>query len=40
MREFCRDDFVIYMAGPEGTFEARTLAELLPFSFSPAALEP
>ncbi len=33
MREFCRDDFVIYMVNPDG-FEAHTLAEILPFSFS------
>ena len=33
MREFCDDDFVIYMVDAEG-YEARTLAEILPFSFS------
>ena len=33
MREFCKDDFVIYMINPDG-YEAVTLAELLPFSFS------
>ena len=33
MREFCGDDFVIYMVDAEG-YEARTLAEILPFSFS------
>ena len=33
MREFCRDDFVIYMAGPEEAYEAITLAQLLPHSF-------
>ena len=33
MREFCKDDFVIYMMNPDG-YEAVTLAELLPFSFS------
>ena len=33
MREFCRDDFVIYMINPDG-YEAVTLAELLPFSFN------
>ena len=33
MREFCEDDFVIYMVDAEG-YEARTLAEILPFSFS------
>ena len=33
MREFCEDDFVIYMVDADG-YEARTLAEILPFSFS------
>ena len=33
MREFCRDDFVIYMINPQG-YEAVTLAQLLPYSFS------
>ena len=33
MREFCGDDFPIYMITPEG-YEAHTLAEILPFSFS------
>ena len=33
MREFCGDDFRIYMVDAEG-YEARTLAEILPFSFS------
>lgn len=33
MREFCKDDFVIYMIGADG-FEAVTLAQLLPYSFS------
>ena len=32
MREFCEDDFIIYMIGPEG-YEAVTLADLLPHSF-------
>ena len=34
MREFCQDDFIIYMAGPDGQYEKLTLAELLPHSFS------
>ena len=34
MREFCGDDFLIHMAGPNGTFDTRTLADLLPCSFS------
>ena len=33
MREFCKDDFIIYMMNPDG-YEAVTLTELLPFSFS------
>ena len=33
MREFCDDDFIIYMVD-ENSYEARTLAEILPFSFS------
>ena len=33
MREFCEDDFVIYMVNETG-YEAITLAELLPHSFS------
>lgn len=37
LREFCRDDFKIYLGGPHGTILEKTLAELLPLSFS---LEP
>ena len=33
MREFCKDDFTVYLAGPGGTYETRTLAQLLPDSF-------
>ena len=33
MREFCRDDFVVYLVDQEG-YEAVTLKELLPHSFS------
>ena len=33
MREFCRDDFKIYMVKPDG-YECKTLTELLPSSFS------
>ena len=33
MREFCADDFMIYLVNPTG-FEAVTLAQLLPYSFS------
>ena len=34
MREFCADDFIIHMAGPEETIKTRTLSQLLPDSFS------
>ena len=34
LREFCRDDFTVYLAGVDGSFTALTLAELLPYSFS------
>ena len=34
MKEFCREDFHIYMAGADGIWETRTLAQLLPDSFS------
>ena len=33
MREFCKDDFKVYMITPDG-YESRTLADLLPDSFS------
>jgi len=33
LREFCKDDFPIYLATPDG-YETVTLAELLPFGFS------
>ena len=33
LREFCRDDFIIYLAGPNGAYKAVTLGDLLPFSF-------
>ena len=33
MREFCEDDFMLYLVNNEG-FEAVTLADILPFSFS------
>lgn len=33
MREFCEQDFKVYMITPEG-YEERTLADLLPDSFS------
>lgn len=34
MREFCGSDFTIYMTDGSGTIQTRTLAELLPMSFS------
>ena len=34
MREFCQDDFIIYIGGAEDTYETLTLADLLPHSFS------
>ena len=34
MKEFCNDDFLIYVAGPQGAFETYTLAQLLPSGFS------
>ena len=34
MREFCRDDFRIYLVGAEGSIKSVTLAEFLPLSFS------
>ena len=34
MKEFCKADFCIYMAGADGAYEERTLAQLLPDSFS------
>ncbi len=35
MREFCGDDFIIYMVGGADTYETVTLAQLLPHSFDP-----
>ena len=34
MREFCPDDFPVYMVGANGAYERVTLAELLPHSFA------
>ena len=36
MREFCRDEFIIYTGGADGKLNAYTLAQLLPQSFSAA----
>ena len=33
MREFCQDDFTIYVVGAEGKYEIFTLADILPHSF-------
>ena len=33
LREFCRDDFIIYLAGPDGAYKTASLIELLPYSF-------
>ena len=34
MTEFCSGDVPIYLAGADGTWQVKTLAELLPLSFS------
>ncbi len=35
MREFCEDDFMLYMiTSADGAYEAHTLSEILPYSFS------
>ena len=34
MGEFCPGDFPIYLAGADGTWQMKTLAELLPLGFS------
>ena len=34
MREFCREDFAVFLADREGAYQTRTLAQLLPDSFS------
>ena len=39
MREFCDDDFLIHMTGPDGVVQTCTLTQLLPLSFSPKSLE-
>ena len=33
LREFCTHSFPVYLAGPDGQYRTRTLAELLPDSF-------
>ena len=37
MREFCEDDFRVYLVGKDGVCLERTLAQILPDSFRPAA---
>ncbi len=39
MREFCKDDFKIYLGKGDGTYVESSLIEMLPFSFSGANLE-
>lgn len=39
MGEFCREDFIVYMAGPGGSYKAVTLADLLPYRFSAGDIE-
>lgn len=34
LREFCGDDFTVYVAGADGKYETYTLAQLLPHSFN------
>lgn len=34
MREFCDQDFPVYLADRDGTYQTRTLAQLLPDSFA------
>ena len=35
MREFCDDDFLVYLIGKDGSYETLTLEKLLPSSFKP-----
>ena len=35
MREFCEDDFKLYLVGKDGVYLERTLAQVLPDSFRP-----
>ena len=34
MREFCEDDFLVYLVREDGAYDTMTLAQLLPYSFS------
>ncbi len=38
LREFCGDDFLVYLVTPEG-YEIRTMGQLLPDSFSSANMD-
>ena len=40
LAEFCPPEFPVLLVTGEGTFEKRTLAELLPMGFGPAYLAP
>ena len=33
LREFCKEDFLVYLAGADGNVQTLTLAQLLPYSF-------
>ena len=39
LREFCKDDFAVYLTDGTGNIHTYTLAQLLPLSFSPENLE-
>ena len=34
MKEFCKDDFTVYVVGPDNAYETYTLAQLLPSGFT------
>jgi len=34
MREFCKDDFMIYVGGAGDSYQALTMAQILPYSFN------
>lgn len=39
MREFCKDDFKIYLSKGDGTYMEASLIEMLPFGFSESNLQ-
>jgi cytidine deaminase len=39
MREFCDEDFIIYLGAGDGTYVEKKLSDLLPMSFTPKDLE-